>query len=246
MDLGRPASLLPESAAEQNLQRMRGGVAGSRLIESHMEEISEDGHEAQSIMPEKLPLGGSEDLGDGAKPYASLESFYPLGHGGRGDHIVIVSHWRESGLDIEGRPLRRKIRERIAPAMISAKEEKDKYAIRVMRTRYALNAAIGLQVLTGALTTAISAATSGKQTSIAVSALGGLTTLVASYLAFARGSGEPELSNARIKDLEHFLRDCEMFTFDHGEEYGTSGNQLDEQIESLRRRFELLLGNNDA
>lgn len=67
--------------------------------------------------------------------------------------------------------------------MISAKEEKYKYAIRgeatdmskigglisvaVTRARYALNAAIGLQVITGVLTTAISAATSGRQVSVA-------------------------------------------------------------------------------
>lgn len=77
-------------------------------------------------------------------------------------------------------------------------------------------------------------------------AVGGLTALVASYLFFIRCSGEPELSNARVKDLERFLRDCESFTFVHGEEYGTLENELDEQIESLRKRFELLLGNNDA
>ena len=37
--------------------------------------------------------------------------------------------------------------------------------------------------------------------------LGGLATLVASYMARARGSGEPELSITRVKDLEQF---CEI------------------------------------
>lgn len=76
--------------------------------------------------------------------------------------------------------------------------------------------------------------------------VGGLTTLMASYLALVRGSGEPELSSARVKDLGQFLRDCESFAFDHGEEYVTPGHKLDEEVECLRRRFEQLLGNNNA
>jgi hypothetical protein len=69
---------------------------------------------------------------------------------------------------------------------------------------------------------------------------------MASYLALVRGSGEPELSSARVKDLGQFLRDCESFAFDHGEEYVTPGHKLDEEVECLRRRFEQLLGNNNA
>lgn len=70
---------------------------------------------------------------------------------------------------------------------------------------------------------------------------GGASTLVASYLARCRGSGEPELSGGRAKDLEHFLRDCRAFQMDHGHESGQ-----DDRIDDLRRRFEQLLGNDSS
>jgi hypothetical protein len=77
-------------------------------------------------------------------------------------------------------------------------------------------------------------------------ALGGLSTMVASYLARARGSNEPELSITRVKDLDHFLRDCDAFKMDHGHEYGAPDSRLDERLNELRRRFEELLGNADG
>jgi hypothetical protein len=111
-------------------------------------------------------------------------------------------------------------------------------------TGYALNIAIGLQVLLGALTTGLAAAvTSGKQAQISTAILGGLATMVASYMARARGSGEPELSITRVKDLEQLLRECRAFQMDHAHEYGTPENGLGDQLEELRRRFEELLGN---
>ena len=73
--------------------------------------------------------------------------------------------------------------------------------------------------------------------------LGGLATLVASYMARARGSGEPELSITRVKDLEQFLRDCRAFQMDHAHEYSTPENGLNNRLEDLRRKFEELLGN---
>jgi hypothetical protein len=67
--------------------------------------------------------------------------------------------------------------------------------------------------------------------------------MVASYMARARGSGEPELSITRVKDLEQLLRECRAFQMDHAHEYGTPENGLGDQLEELRRRFEELLGN---
>lgn len=72
---------------------------------------------------------------------------------------------------------------------------------------------------------------------------GGLSTLAASYLARARGSGEPELSTSRVKDLEQFLRECMAFQIDHAHQYGTPENGLNVQLDDLRRKFEELLGN---
>ncbi|ESK95430.1 hypothetical protein Moror_3868 [Moniliophthora roreri MCA 2997] len=130
--------------------------------------------------------------------------------------------------------------ERLEPTLIHAKDEKEKFAAKARLTGLALNIAIGLQVLLGALTTGLSAVTTGRQTSIAVSVLGGLSTLVASYLARTRGSNEPELSIARTKDLEQFIRECEAFKLDKGHE---NGHDYDARLEQLRARFEELLGN---
>ena len=67
--------------------------------------------------------------------------------------------------------------------------------------------------------------------------------MVASYMARARGSGEPELSITRVKDLEQLLRECRAFQMDHAHEYGTPENGLNDRLEDLRRKFEELLGN---
>ncbi|KAG1898490.1 uncharacterized protein F5891DRAFT_1237574, partial [Suillus fuscotomentosus] len=134
---------------------------------------------------------------------------------------------------------RRNIEERLRPTILKAESERERYANKAKMTGWALNVAIGLQVLLGALTTGLAAALSGKQVS-------GMSTLVASYLARARGSNEPELSITRVKDLDQFLRDCLAFEMDHGHEYGTPENGLNDRLEYLRKRFEELLGNADG
>ncbi|KAF9233220.1 hypothetical protein BU15DRAFT_54189, partial [Melanogaster broomeanus] len=73
--------------------------------------------------------------------------------------------------------------------------------------------------------------------------LGGMSTMVASFLARTQGSHEPELSITRVKDLEHFLRDCHSFQLDHGHMLGTAANGLNRELDELRQRFEELLGN---
>jgi len=133
--------------------------------------------------------------------------------------------------------------ERLAPTLAEAIAEKDKYAKKAQLTSYALNAAIGLQVLLGSLTTGLSAVAAtggGKSAAVQTTILGGLSTMVASYLARARGSNEPELSITRVKDLEQFIRECNAFKMDHGH---VVGSEFDEVLISKRRRFEELLGN---
>ena len=123
---------------------------------------------------------------------------------------------------------------------------------------YLLNAAIGMQVILGALVTGLSAAVKPTRVSLCISpsfllllltwskvgvttsALGGLSTLVASYLARMRGSNEPELSITRTKDLEQFIRQCNAFQMDRGH---ITGNEEDDTLNELRRKFEELLGN---
>ena len=70
--------------------------------------------------------------------------------------------------------------------------------------------------------------------------IGALATLVASYLARARGSNEPEVSLTRAKNLDQFIRECRAFQMDHGH---VTGNQFDEDLIGFRHRFEELLGN---
>ena len=64
--------------------------------------------------------------------------------------------------------------------------------------------------------------------------------MAASYLAKSRGSGEPEASVARCKDLEHFIRDCRSFVLDKGHH---TGDQYDGMVLGFRRRLEEVLGN---
>ncbi|KAF9001497.1 hypothetical protein BDQ17DRAFT_1358305 [Cyathus striatus] len=142
---------------------------------------------------------------------------------------------------VEKRPVKLTVGQRLEPTVVTARQEKAKYEMKAKFTGYALNIAIGLQVLLGSLTTGLSAvATTGRQTAVQTTILGGLATLVASYLARARGSNEPELSITRVKDLEHFIRDCEAFQMDYGH---LLTNDQDARLVDLRRRFEELLGN---
>ena len=71
-----------------------------------------------------------------------------------------------------------------------------------------------------------------------------LATLVASDLTRARGSNEPsELSIARTKDLQQFIRQCEISQMDHGHEMG---DRFDTEVAQLKTsRFEELLRNTE-
>lgn len=73
--------------------------------------------------------------------------------------------------------------------------------------------------------------------------LGGLITIVASYIARARGANEPELSQARAQDLEVFIRECEAFNRKYGY---IIGNEYDGKLVMFRQRLEELLGNYDV
>ncbi|KIJ19695.1 hypothetical protein PAXINDRAFT_8178 [Paxillus involutus ATCC 200175] len=62
---------------------------------------------------------------------------------------------------------------------------------------------------------------------VATAILGGLATVVASYLARARGSGQPEQSEMRVKELDQFLLRINAFELDHREDRGGPENDLD-------------------
>ena len=49
-----------------------------------------------------------------------------------------------------------------------------------------------------------------------MASLGAISTILASYLAKVRGSGEPEFSTIRARELNTFLREVGAFIIDHG------------------------------
>ncbi|KDQ57957.1 hypothetical protein JAAARDRAFT_252868 [Jaapia argillacea MUCL 33604] len=127
-------------------------------------------------------------------------------------------------MDVSEKFRRSTVKERLDPTLAVARTERAKFAASAKQTGMVLNCAIGAQVLLGALVTSVSAATTGRQTSIATAVLGGMTTLVASYLAKMRGSSEPDLSITRTKDLDAFIREVDGFVLDHGSETGFSSS----------------------
>ena len=74
-----------------------------------------------------------------------------------------------------------------------------------------------------------------------------MSTLAASYLAKSRGSGEPEASALRARELDSFIRDLEAFMLDHGHLTGGAGGGVQPEYEAMvaryRRRFEEIMGN---
>ncbi|KAK7036718.1 hypothetical protein VNI00_011383 [Paramarasmius palmivorus] len=146
--------------------------------------------------------------------------------------------------------------ERLDPTLQHAYSEKNKYAAKARLTGIVLNVAIGksLSLTLRTRLTCLSAVTTDLYYGFRVRWLplltgcdgflilysGGLSTLVASYLARARGSGEPELSITRTKDLEQFIREAEAFKMDFGHEHG---HEHDSRLDYFRDRFEDLLGN---
>ena len=65
------------------------------------------------------------------------------------------------------------------------------------------------------------------------------STILASYIARIRGTGEPELSMLCTNELDHFLRECNAFVIEHGSEHRRPEN--DARIDALRERFETVL-----
>jgi len=59
-------------------------------------------------------------------------------------------------------------------------------------------------------------------------------------MARTKGSNEPQESRLRARELEQFLREMELFSLDHGHEYG---DKWDNQINGFRLSLEKILGN---
>jgi len=165
----------------------------------------------------------------------------------RGDNVRPPSR-RRSELDwvvpvTEDPSVSQSVADRIQSTFEAATEAREKYARQAKWNGLALNFAIALQIILGALITALSSAIKPSKVGVTTSVLGGLSTLTASFLARMRGSGEPELSVSRTRDLEQFLRVLDAFKTDRGH---IRDGQEDAKIEELRNRFEEILGLTNA
>ncbi|KIK82162.1 hypothetical protein PAXRUDRAFT_832365 [Paxillus rubicundulus Ve08.2h10] len=248
-----------DTSLQERLQIVTPQHSGNSASTGHR-----DARPQSSSSPERLLLGGTTEgfstfPRSQDNPYVDFERVTPppparsregqtRGVTRRGTRISLGAQ-NTPGLDWivpvdEKSNSQRTVGDRLQPTIEHAIIEKDKYAQKALWTGYALNIAIGMQVLLGALTTGLAAAvTDPRHAQIATSLLGGMSTMVASYLARARGSNEPELSITRVKDLEQFLRESKAFQMDHAHEYGSTENGLNQRLDDLRQRFEALLGN---
>ncbi|KAK0429747.1 hypothetical protein EV421DRAFT_1946385 [Armillaria borealis] len=147
------------------------------------------------------------------------------------------------------------VEERIIPTIIAAELERKKYVEHAIMKGYTMNIAIGIQLLVGALTTAISALVTGTRDAISI-------TIVLPILVFiilpARGYIErlqqhsspepedrtkPERSLMVARDLEQFIRECKAFLVD----FGSSTEDVHKrEVQRLRNRFEEILGDADV
>ncbi|KZS86658.1 hypothetical protein SISNIDRAFT_388514, partial [Sistotremastrum niveocremeum HHB9708] len=108
--------------------------------------------------------------------------------------------------------------EMLKPTLDAAYEEEANYTYYAEVASKLLTVALTLQVIINALVTALSAIVSARRSQIMTTILGGLGTLISSYLAKARGAGEPELSRNRARELQKFIRTVEGFLVDYGHE----------------------------
>jgi len=129
--------------------------------------------------------------------------------------------------------------QRLDPTIGIANEELVEATKRAETIAYSQKVALTLQVLLGALITALGAALKGSHANIVIATLGVSSTLVAWYLARTRESDEPHKSRLRVRDLGHFLREVELFVLDCGHE---PGNKWETKINGFRLTLEKILG----
>lgn len=109
-----------------------------------------------------------------------------------------------------------------------------------------------MQVVLGALTTGLSVILEGKQIATMTAILGGIATLVASYVARVRGSSEPEKSLLRSQELTQYIRELEVYIMDYGS-MGGDGDEgkgeegkWDEGVKGWRERLQEILGDGNG
>lgn len=131
----------------------------------------------------------------------------------------------------------RTVAERLEETEKAAEIELKKYQTQAERAAILINVAMGAQIVSNALITGLSAATSNRHAQIGVSALGALGTIISSFLVRVRGTREPERSKSHAQNLEKYLRDLKAFMADEG---GSRDRKFDPDVRRFRNEFERL------
>ncbi|KAG6832739.1 hypothetical protein H0H87_000588 [Tephrocybe sp. NHM501043] len=191
-------SITPQSASTQSILRPNPISTAPTQIPAQSSPTSTL-HPQASISPSVRPIRSadrlaeedtyspSRELGRYGNPLPPLPPL-PSGSSNGGGELRLPARTRTVDTHHSGRPASRldwivpveekvipkmSVGERLLPTLTRAQLERDKYAVKAKMTGYALNAAIGMQVLLGSLTTGLAAATlAGKQAAIATTILG--------------------------------------------------------------------------
>jgi len=137
------------------------------------------------------------------------------------------------------------VQRRLQPTIEVAKKRMEECHSKSKLVGATLNSAIGLQIVIGALITGLAVVTTGHGTSIMTAILGAFTTILSAFLARMRGTGEPERSKSSAKGFERFIRTCEAYILDFGEESGREPQHF-QKVNEFRQEFEDLEGSMNA
>jgi len=133
---------------------------------------------------------------------------------------------------------RPKVKTRLQTMVAEAKKKRDWCNKTANGAKWGINFVAGISVFLGALTTGVSAIRlNGKSLGIATTVLGIMSTLAGAFLTKVRAEQEPEQSIRTADRLNIFIRKCEDFIIDHGEEDGTKPEHHT-KVESLRQEYD--------
>jgi SMODS and SLOG-associating 2TM effector domain len=121
----------------------------------------------------RLPMLQPVDSRISGGPRSGIDWIVPVGD--KVSAFTIPSAPHMTDFSFPQSPLRRTVGERLQPTLDTAIAEKNKYIVKARMAGYALNAAIGLQVIMGSLITGLSAVTTGKHASRALTMIPSLT-----------------------------------------------------------------------
>jgi len=158
-----------------------------------------------------------------------------------------VDSSRYPGIQVEqiGSPSPRpKVKARLQSLVIEAKKKRDWCNKTANGAKWGINFVAGISVFLGAMTTGASAIRlDGKNLGIATTILGILSTLAGAFLTKVRADQEPERSIRLADRLNIFIRKCEDFVIDYGEEDG-SKPEFETKINGFRQEYEGVSGSN--